>query len=248
MKSLLKKLFLILLYVPSYQLVAQTPQLVKLLSFENTVCDMNSDPQRLRNRIIRKSIKQDTLTIEIGAKAICCANFQPIFSFENGVLNLGIQPTGEFCHCDCCYTFIYTIIGLPKNEFSIKFRGKDIEMSDEKYLTFPVKFDVIKGDTVNLFDKYGIRQGLHLRFDEKGRIYGALVYKDDKAISGSSMIKYYQNEKKQSERKFSDSSYTDITYYENGIIKSECTVKYLASGKSLEFCNEYDTNGIKIND
>jgi hypothetical protein len=44
-------------------------------------------------------------------------------------------------------------------EVKIKFQNKDIELSEEKFKTYPTKFKILDGDTINFVDKYGFKQG-----------------------------------------------------------------------------------------
>ena len=39
------------------------------------------------------------------------------------------------------------------------FSKRTIELSDEKYITYPVQFELLNGDTINYTDKYGFKQG-----------------------------------------------------------------------------------------
>jgi hypothetical protein len=222
---------LLILFLLSTQFTfGQTPE-VELFNFTSSICDKESDSGRLRTRIINKELKENVLTIHIAATATCCVEFIPITSYSSGVLNLDIEETGMECECSCCYEFIYQIKGIVDDKIKITFRNAEIEQSEEKYKTFPIEFKILNGDTVNLIDKYGFRQGVWVLPNDT---LTKVIYElSDDQIMG--MTKFYSNGLVLSEISSEKILYTYdnteiysyiptkyIEYYESGAKRKEC--------------------------
>jgi len=141
------------------------------VDFTPSKCDEEADVYRLRTRIINKWFEGDTLMIEIGTKATCCVDFIPNINYKNDTLVLSFEEIGDPCECICCYQFIYHIVGLNTQAFGIKLQNEEIQLSNEKYLTYPEKFEIINDDTVNYIDKYGLKQGFWINKNDTTASY-----------------------------------------------------------------------------
>lgn len=198
---------------------------IKLFEFRNSTCNQDIGYKVLRTRIIKKELKAGILTVEIAATATCCVGFTPIINFKGGVLDLSFEETGDPCECACCYEFIYRIENVNDEKIKITFRGKEIEQSNEKYLTYPISYQITNGDTTNLTDKYGLRQGLWsfeglriVRYNDNLPIWRTLFYPSGK-------IKKEVISEKIKLESWPDSIYMDtklIQYFESGLKKKEC--------------------------
>jgi len=133
---------------------------VRLVDFQSTDCDENSDPYRLLTRIIQQEFHGDTLQIKVGTTATCCVDLIPSIAFKQDTLSLHLEETGIGCECICCYQFNFYITGLNDKKFGVKLLSNTIEQSDEKYKTYPVEYITYNGDTTAYRDKYGLRQGI----------------------------------------------------------------------------------------
>jgi hypothetical protein len=131
---------------------------IKLLDFKYSDCEATLS-DRFITRIAKKEIKGDILTVDITTVTTCCVNFTPIASTNRGILYLGFKETGAECECKCYYYLTYKVKGIKDKEVKIKFQDSDIELSEEKFKTYPVRFKIFNGDTINFVDKYGFRQG-----------------------------------------------------------------------------------------
>lgn len=201
-------------------------QNVKLFEFRSSTCEQEVSSKMPRTRIIKQELNAGILTVEIAATATCCVNFSPIIKINSGVLDLSFEETGEACECFCCYEFVYRIENLKNQEIKITFRGKEIEQSNEKYLTYPISYQVINGDTTNLTDKYGLRQGLWkfsgndqvVKYLDNIPVWRAMFYPSGK-------IKKEVISERIKLESWPDSIYMDnklIKYFESGIKKKEC--------------------------
>lgn len=211
---------------------------ISLINFTYSSCDKEADPERLRTRIIKKEFRGDILTIEIGITATCCVTFVPMVSVKNNILLLDFNETGDFCFCDCCYGLIYQIKGIKNHEMVIKFKGADIELTAEKYKTYPIKFEIIKGDTVNYSDKYGFKQGKWFNPDDSSTENGYNEYKDNRIIKE---VIFYLDGKIKS---IGDDK-TFISYYPSGIKKRECQWGVFDPNSHRE-CKEWNEKGEMI--
>lgn len=224
MDSLKKITLCALLFCSAHFLFGQ--QNIKLFDFRNSTCEQEVSNKVLRTRIIKKELNAGILTVEIAATATCCVDFSPTIKLNSGVLDLSFEETGDACECFCCYEFVYKINNVNDEKIHITFRGKKIEQSNEKYLTYPISYQVTNGDTTNLTDKYGLRQGLW-RFSDGLRI---VKFFDSFPIW---VAQFYSSGKLEKEvvseriklQSWPDSIYMDnklIQYFESGIKKKEC--------------------------
>jgi hypothetical protein len=204
-----------------------------LFSFQNSTCEPLRETYQIRTRIISKELTGDVLKVRIGGVAHCCVTFLPVMSFEKGVLNLDFEETGSICECGCCYEFFYEIKGVKDANLQITFRGKEIEVSDEKYMTFPVVFKLLHGDTVNYINKYGLRQGKwFVPGDSLGKeMY--LEYAEDRAVRRVELYPNGQIRRDQIADKIpvtlEGNTYFEyaefnrpVEYYESGVKKRVC--------------------------
>jgi hypothetical protein len=220
------RLLTIFCFLTSVSAIGQT----SLFEFRSSTCDQEEDPSRLRTQIIRRELTNNILTVEIASTATCCVDFLPKIEMKNGILFLDFEETGNPCECGCCYEFVYRVSGIKNKDVEIIFRKEKIETSTEKYLTFPIQFQISKGDTVNLKDRYGLRQGKWLHQSDSLAYF---IYSDDRPIR---FVRLYSNKLIKSERisekvKFrsDDKDYFThgdfnrlVEYYENGKKKKEC--------------------------
>jgi hypothetical protein len=142
--------------------LAASGQEVNLVDFKPSECDQNGESDRIISRIVSETNHNDTLQIEIGTVATCCVDFTPSIEFRKDTLRLSYVETGEFCECYCCYQFTYFITGLVDEKFVTTLQDEVIEMSKEKYKTYPIEYFIFKGDTTGYLDKYGHRQGVYI--------------------------------------------------------------------------------------
>jgi hypothetical protein len=240
---------LIIFFLGTQLTFGQTTK-VKLFSFKNSTCDGESESFRLRTRIISKELSNGLLTIHIGATATCCVDFVPKTTFINGILNLDFDETGTPCECGCCYEFTYQINGVKDDNIKITFRNKNIEQSDEKYETYPVRFKILNGDTINYVDKYGFKQGIWVLSSDTLRKNRYFEYADNIAVR---RVMLYPNGQIESElisdkisintfdRPFFGYSRSNklIEYYESGQKKKECY------NDKNEFDNDYEKGKCK---
>ena len=141
----------------------------EVLHHKLSSCDRNSYPEFIKDRIVSKAIRQDTLAITIGFSANCCISFLPAITSIGDTLFLFNKPKEPdslgfveeiVCLCDCCFELNLLIYPIRDTNFIFYFDNKPLHTSSEKYRTIPPRFNVYNGDTINRFDKYGHRQGV----------------------------------------------------------------------------------------
>lgn len=238
-----KHIIILMIYLIAYPIQAQDSAF--LVGFTPSNCDANEEVSRLKRRIVDQWYNNDTLIVEIASKATCCVDFQPSIRYDNQILELNFIETGDFCECICCYQFIYKIIGLKGQEFTIHLNDKPIQQSDDKYLTYPVRFDIYKGDTVNYFDKYGQRQGVFL---STSKPMLKMIYKNNKRFNGVDRELFYDNGNKRVTVEYREGVEYYITYFRNNKVREECIgFDILKFGfESIVICNSFDSLGNQI--
>ena len=207
-----------------------------LIDFLPSTCDYNENTERIRNRISEIYLQNDTLFVSVGFVANCGYEDNPIADaiIKNDTLYLSfgykyvIEDTlvengdsvfiisfSEY-ECDCCFEFQYLVRNVNSDTIPVKLNDKLITFHLEKYMTYPIRFEVFKGDTINLVDKYGFRQGLWLIFNDDHRLMMERNYLYDSIKNG-----------------------TDYRYHENGIISRKLEWK---DNEHLNYY-EYDESG-----
>lgn len=153
-------------------------QNVELVDFTYSDCDESIDVTRVNTRIVGISYVNDTLQIEVGTVALCCVDFIPSISFRNDTLNLLFEETGIPCECECCYQFVYSISGLNNKLIEVELQSKHIELSSDKYYTYPLQYFTYNNDTIGFKDKYGLKQGVFIFKEDEENIL-QIHYTDD---------------------------------------------------------------------
>lgn len=209
----------ILILISVGQALGQKSDSVTLLEFKQSTCDSKSDPYRLKPRIISLYHHADTLALEIGFATTCCLEYLPIIKFTTDTLYLsyGIKDEGEACSCICCYSFYHKISGVKSKTFSVKLYDQVIELSTEKYWTYEPTFKIVKGDTVDRKDKYGLKQGIW--------------------VTSEDSFQYYVDDKLRKWGKVSRQ------FYDNGKLRQEC---YKTKDGELLNCRQWKRNGQEI--
>jgi hypothetical protein len=166
MKRFITLFFLIGMCIPV------NAQSVELVDFSHSQCDEPVSDYTIRVRIISKTLESDTFKLSIGFAWGCCMQFNGIAEMKNDTLHVSLKrKTEDYCFCTCCYQSDFKIVGIKNVDIPIKFYDKVIEYSPEKYATFSPKYDIVKGDTLNYIDKYGLKQGKWFDFEKNFRIY-----------------------------------------------------------------------------
>ena len=159
------------------RLYGQDRDTIKQLEYNQSACDRSVDAHRIKPRIVSLSHHGDTLDIQIGFATTCCLEFIPKINCTQDTLTFSYDPKdeAEACACYCCYTFTHRLTGINSKKLTIKLYDKIIDLSEEKYKTYPVTYSIVNGDTINLTDKYGLKQGIWIQ-----RNTSYTIYKNDK--------------------------------------------------------------------
>lgn len=222
---------------------------VSLASFDLSDCNSPGDPSTVQDRIIKQELFDDTLTIHVGTADECCIVVQPLANYKNDTLFLDYTPSGNACLCYCCYEPIYRLIGFSKIPEIIIFKNQRVYLSSERFKTYPILFEILNGDTINRYDKYGQKEGLHIEPGQdttKKKIY----YKYGQPWNGFNFL--LNEEKSLSGYRYVNGLEYYEEYYPNGSIKRKC--KQVSLPKDIRFimnenwCNCWDINGKLIAD
>lgn len=243
------------------QVFGQKTEGIKLIEYSQSTCDRASDPYRLKPRIISLEHHNDTLTIEVGFAMTCCIEYIPNINYSNDTLYLsyGVKDEGQGCACICCYSFNHKLKGVTSAKLTVKLYNQVIELSNEKYWTYEPVFTIVEGDTLNLKDKYGMRQGIWTDLkagfsklkEERHKVDRFGTSKKEWKI-GTDFSASYQRYKDDRLDKWGHlyknlvikdeyDPHTKITreYYDSGQIKREC----LETDDKTLICRQGDKNG-----
>lgn len=221
---------------------------VKIVSFGNSSC--TTEWYEERKRLVRiADVRREgkNLVITIDTYANCGAKFTPLAKMVGDELWLSWDDTGEQAACSCCFELDY-VVRLSDPNVKIKYFGTDIPRSKERYMTYPIKYELKNGDTINYVDKYGRRQGVHFGEDVEIHFLNDMRFKyityyengGVESIRSADMEHYTTSDKFQS---IGMNRYTE--YYANGKKKKECYDpdwwRYVSEESKV--CKEWNENG-----
>lgn len=223
---------------------------LKVIGFSQSICEPDSGGRRqVRERIIDRKRNSSNTKIQIGVWATCCVNFKPVARAQNDTLFLDVEDTLEKapCECGCYYKFTFEIDGLVSDPLEIRYKGRPITVSSEKYETYPLLYRLVKGDTINRVDKYGLRQGKWIASSDSLFIGEYFVYEDGLVSSKVNLYPSGQIKKETTSEILkeanSESHYGRgkkiIEYYESGKKKRECYLDFFDNGP----CTEWNEKG-----
>ena len=92
-------------------------------------CDSKSYPEYIRDRLISKELKSDTLILKLGLVLNCCPSPKPSLTFKNDTLFIQITDTSHiFCACECCFELQLKATGIPDTNFILiqQFEASDL--------------------------------------------------------------------------------------------------------------------------
>lgn len=181
-------------------------------------CQTGTYTGRLRDRIISKSIIKDTLILQLGFKANCCIDFYPGFKYVDNTLYVILDNRKddilvEVCDCNCCYELSLFFTGISDTTFTTKLKGKEIFLTDEKYVTYPEEYEIFKGDTINRINKYGQKTGIWKEFNDSTKRIETIFFYSGELIDQDIPIwykSYYPNGNISHTYKIDTSSFYDI--------------------------------------
>lgn len=215
------------------QVFGQKTDRVRLVESNQSACDQTSDAYRIKARIVSLEHLNDTLAIEIGFAATCCLEYIPNIKYTADTLYISYSTKGNACSCICCYSFSHKLKGVKSSKLTVKLYSEIIELSTEKYRTYSPTYTLIKGDTINLKDKYGLKQGIW-------------------TTAGSSFMKYEDDIISQWGHIYNDLKIKDEydtktkifrEFHANGKISKEC---YKTDDGNLIDCRQWRLNGDEI--
>ena len=223
-------MILLLILTLGTQLTFGQTEKIRLLDFKYSECEETTLSTRLRTRIVKKQINANIITLDIATVITCCVKIDPLISIKGNILHLDIEESGPGCECYCYYTLTYQIKGIKDESTIIRFRGKDIELSDEKYLTYPLKFRIFNGDTLDFVDKYGYRQGKWAYSNDPTMTNGYFEVKDDVPVK---LVTIYP-----------DKSIKSLTR-RDGIVKKDSNGKDYHTHSNYNYYVEYFASGAR---
>jgi hypothetical protein len=237
---------IVLIVIPT-AVLAQTK--IKVVGFSSTECNDGAALYNLlRTRIIEKKFIGGVFEIKIATPETCCLSFKPVVKYYSSgsnhgsdTLYLGYRTSDEACDCVCYYELTYRLQGLEKDNFNIRFKGESIEISDEKYKTYPIQFKLMGKDTVNFVDRYGMRQGLW-SFDSLS-ISEYYVYEN--GIPMKRVVLFPNGATRIESTREHHNWNRYIEYYETGQKKMECFNSQVGESYKQKDgrCKEWDING-----
>lgn len=252
----------------------------QLVTYYGSECNSDLDPYFLIDRIIKKERIGDTTFLTLGFKENCLINFYPAINFENNVLSIRLDARqyGEndekiVALCDCCFELTLVMTGIQDTNFNVKLEDHFVYHSSEPYQTYPETYTIYNGDTINKKNKYGLYEGVWIKFDEStGEIKykefyepnfdlkpralwresytnGIMVHKMHKDTSWSfdenGILSRITIQHKKIEPRYM-SYFEEFTYYPNGKMKSHCPMLDYGMSSKPDSCIYWNEMGEKV--
>jgi hypothetical protein len=225
----------------------------------------DGEKKKYRNRIIRKTSENDVLKLLIGVKSFEKGDLFCESEMSNDTLFLQFRVRGKVIDGigkiveigESKYREVeIEVNGLNASPKVILLNGEEVEESSELYLTYPIQFEIVDGDTVNRKDEFGQRQGRWI--DKMDRVNIESYYVDSKLMK-SKMTTMNLSNNVESEEFYNLGLKTgDVyfrSYYETGEIQEENYIvnetgifkrKWNLSGEIIQE-NLYNGEEIEIN-
>ena len=212
----------------------------------------DGEKRQYRNRIISKAQEDDKLKLFIGVKSMEKGKLFCEVEMSNDTLRLEFRVRGKVIDERGELVEIgpskYREVEIQVDNLKVEpkvilLNGEEIRESQEMFLTFPVQFDVVEGDTINRKDAYGQRQGRWIKKDVNSITES--YYKDSKLteakwtdyyVSGKIKFEYFYNPA------FKVGDVCFRSYFESGGIQKE-DYKIINSGL---FKRMWDQDGLLI--
>lgn len=189
---------------------------------------------------IETIIKYSNDTINIVLNKVPDIHYDSIFNKEGELIEVYSITTEseDECSCNFCYKLSY----LKEKSNSDKFflNEKFLPIIEGNFNQPDIPYLVYLGDTVNYYDKYGRKQGLHIKLDSLNRINLKIQYKDDIETERRKDITYYYNGNLKSYYdmlkvgRIYKTTYKEL--YKNGLKKKACNCPH------WKFCEDFPSS------
>ena len=175
-------------------------------------CDEKSNPIYIRNRLIEKEIKQDTLFLNVGLILNCCITPNPILTYKNDTLFLEIANTSDlWCACECCFELKIEATGIPDTNFILMLQSKANDITNEGFIDrtkyreikqyknkyiFPSIEELEVNDEFDQTDSSGLKSGIrYVYFDNSEKLkYKIVLFINEKQLTQTRLIVKYNED------------------------------------------------------
>lgn len=260
MKIVLNAFVLLLIGLNVYQTNAQ----IQLIGYTPSKCNESIPAYLVQNRVISKTISNDTFNLHIGFSENCCIEFDPLAHYKNDTLFIAPykKPPSILCDCNCCYELVLHFSGITDTSLHVSYRNEVLPVTQHPYPTQPISFEIFEGDTVNMRNIYGFKEGEWILFYDSTNLVKTRAYHDGKAsnvkerpykvatyskeglleqvLHKDTIFTYDKGQLKMKEmwiKENKDNYYAfyriQETYYPNGKLKSRCQPKDKTKGDLL---------------
>ncbi|MBA6155184.1 hypothetical protein H3Z83_01415 [Tenacibaculum sp. S7007] len=246
----MKKIFTLLLIFTFSSSYSQ--EKIKLVEYTSSKCEeiYFENINKVNSRIINKELINDILNISVLTTTSCDNTEIGEIEVKNDTLNLihhtkrdFIEPITkiivkndsiqviekathieEITECECVYKLNYLIKNIELEKFIVTLNSKIIEESEHQFKIKRDKatFEIVKGDTINLIDIYGLKQKLHIKYRKDGKLISKLYFKDGEKISGLARVFYDFFGFDKAETYIEKGKFTKRKYYNKGKLIKTC--------------------------
>lgn len=209
----------------------------KFYNFEQRKCCSDEYIYLLKDRIEEIKYLEDTTKISLIIIEDCCAEYKASGIIRNDTIFLSyirlpdfetvengkVIETITFCECLCCFTLTFSFNQIQQMQYTYKVNGKILELTNERFKVVQDEYyEIENGDTINLVDKNGLKQGLHREKDLFNQLTSEVYFEDSKAKYGLLHCTYHGYKSIESKRMLrEDGTLIDQLYWKNGNLRRE---------------------------
>ncbi|MCH2225733.1 MAG: hypothetical protein MK066_13260 [Crocinitomicaceae bacterium] len=194
-------------------------------------CDNKSYPEYIRNRLIEKEVKDDTLFLNVGLVLNCCPSPTPKLTYRNDSLFLEIIDNSEiWCACECCFELQIKATGIADTNFTLIHQFEMSDFADNGFIDWTEYHELKQYRNKYIFpSQEKINEAVDInQKDSLGRKIGTWYILYD----NSNKVKYRVN----------------YVIDENGESKADWSVRYSEEGIMTEICAKTGVNEVTCAD
>jgi antitoxin component YwqK of YwqJK toxin-antitoxin module len=168
-------------------------------------CGDNFDSEKYQfiERIIDTTFENGSLTVILETYDNCAnVNSKGHFKIQDDTIKLYYEQIPEIRiengdtvkyyfeeMCDCPILIDYKISNIRSRNYKFKLNNNTINYHSDRFVMFPVSFEIVNGDTINYADRYGLKQGVWIESDTLEKSNVNIFYVDSEWKDG--IVKYF---------------------------------------------------------
>jgi hypothetical protein len=131
------------------QLIAQDT----VITLQSECTEDSINVLKLRERLLSKSLRNDTLILVVAVRENCCSKFMAIMDWQIDTLNIKYDNIGEDCFCPCFFHLTFLLPHFSEIPNEIRFNNNNFEESEDRFSSFTRKIDTLDNGVI-IYSEY----------------------------------------------------------------------------------------------